>query len=86
MSYEKEFHFDHKQIIRLEYSYEFDHLKVNNWTLFRDDISLVPDRETSEEIELLIAKFLEREYSRNDYNYQQDKVATILEKRYEGDR
>lgn len=86
MSYRQEFYFDFMQTIVLEYSLGSNSLKVDSWKLFFEDREIIPDRHTSEEIELMLAKFLEKEYSRNALNYFQDRLEARLEKRYEGDR
>jgi hypothetical protein len=86
VSYHHDFNFDFNQFVALEYSLSDGELVVNSWSLYYNNRLVIPDRETSAEIEALVAKFLEREYHRNSRNYSQDLQDCVLEKRYEGDR
>jgi hypothetical protein len=82
MSYEKEILFDFNQVIMVRYYLRSDELKLDSWSLYCGNVEIIPDRETADEIEILVANFLEKEYARNVLNYDSDFRESQLEKRY----
>lgn len=72
MSFEKTLGWEFGQEIDVKYSMSPEGLKVDRWTLYSGNAKIIPDRDTSQEIEELVADFLEKEYSVYGYSYNQE--------------
>lgn len=81
--YEKEFVWDYNQFVTMEYNFTGQALQLVSWKISRGIVELFPDSQTATEVEIMLANWLEKEYSKNAFNYFIDWQECMQEKRWE---
>lgn len=86
MSYEKTLNWEYGQEIDIIYTTGQNELILEGWGLYKGLGRIIPDRDTSAEIEELVANWLTLEYNKNSWNYHMEFQDAILEKSWEASR
>lgn len=80
-NYEQVLKFDHNLEIIFEYSYNGEYaLQLGSWTLWDGSREVFPDRDTADEIENELESWLNLEYNKAGYNYEQDLRSKYIER------